>query len=163
MLNALAAAKIQRRRSRNMAASATRCCPRTGVAGARRDTQIQSGIQASPSTPVTTNAWRHPLRNAIQVATSGAITEPRLTPAWLTALPSALSPGRRYWWIAFPAAGMPAASAAPSTARQPTSPPSPLVKPVTMPAQDHNPTAKLMARFSPIRSISNPANGALAA
>src|ERR1017187_15968 len=51
----------------------------------------------------------------------------------------------------------------PSTARQPVSPPSPLVRPVAMPAQDHNPTAKLIARFSPIRSINNPANGALAA
>src|ERR1035437_4895468 len=46
-----------------MAASATRGCAGRGAAGARRDTQSQSGMQASPSTPVTTNAWRHPLRS----------------------------------------------------------------------------------------------------
>src|ERR1039458_10258256 len=55
-----------------MAASAIRCCPGAGAACARRDTQIQSGIQASPSTPATAKAWRHPLRSAIQVASSGA-------------------------------------------------------------------------------------------
>ena len=49
--------------------------------------------------------------------------------------------------MAFPAAGMPAASAAPRTARHPTRPPRPLVSPVAIPAQDHNPTAK------PIRTV----------
>ena len=45
----------------------------------------------------------------------------------------------------------------------PTSPPSPRVKPVAIPAHDHNPTTRLMARFSPMRSVNMPANGALTA
>jgi hypothetical protein len=81
MLNALAKAKIQSRRSRNIAASAAARCATTGAAFTRRDTHSHSGIHASPSTPVTTNAYRHPLRSAIHVASSGATTEPRLTPA----------------------------------------------------------------------------------
>ncbi len=56
MLKALAAAKIHRRRSRNMAALAAGGCDGAGAAGARRDTQSHSGIQARPSTPVTTKA-----------------------------------------------------------------------------------------------------------
>ncbi len=65
--------------------------------------------------------------------------------------------------MALPAAGMPAASATPSTARHPSSPCKPRVKPVPMPANDHTATAKLIARFRPARSINMPAKGADAA
>ena len=61
--------------------------------------------------------------------------------------------------MALPAEGMPALSAIPSTARQPASVASPRVKPVAIPAQDHKPTAMVTARFSPMRSMSMPANG----
>ncbi len=88
---------------------------------------------------------------------------PSMTPAWLMALPSARSGGLRYVWMALPADGIPPASATPNTARQPISPPSPVVKPVAIPAHDHKPTARLMPRVRPVRSMSIPANGALAA
>ena len=65
--------------------------------------------------------------------------------------------------MALPAAGMPAASPAPSTARQPNRPVNPCVKPVAIPAHDHKPTAMLMTRLRPVRSISIPESGALAA
>ena len=57
MLSALAAANTHRRRSRSMARIGARgAASGTGAAGARRATQCHSGIHASPSTPVTTNA-----------------------------------------------------------------------------------------------------------
>src|SRR5271157_4355528 len=123
MLSALAATKAQSRRSRRIAVSPRRGRLVLGLVLTRgaewRAAQFQTGIHRRPRIPVATKAMRHPLRTAIQVARGGARMAPRLTPAWLTALPSARSGGRRYAWMALPADGMPAASASPSAARQP--------------------------------------------
>lgn len=106
---------------------------------------------------------RHPAVPASHAARGSAAIDPRLTPAWFRALPMARSAGASSVPMAMPAAGIPAASEAPNTARHATRPPNPRVKPVAMPAQDHSPTARLMARFKPARSMNIPANGALAA
>src|SRR5207248_548586 len=93
----LAATNAHRRRSRIMAALAPGFSLGTGAALDRRETQFHNGIHARPSAPVIANAARHPPRTASHTARGGATMEPRLTPAWFTALPRARSAGRRYW------------------------------------------------------------------
>ena len=134
MLRALAAMKPHMRRVRRM--------PRGGAGGAAAGRARAAAHAVPERDPQQAEHARGDERlapavaaTAIHVAIGGASISPRLTPAWFTALPSARSAGLRYSWMALPAAGMPAASAAPSTARHPTSPASPRVKPVAMPAQ----------------------------
>jgi hypothetical protein len=65
--------------------------------------------------------------------------------------------------LAFPNPGIPAASAIPSTDREPMRPDTVLVSPVDAPATDHTSTAMPMPAFKPMRSMNNPAAGATTA
>ena len=142
MLRALAAAKTHRRRSRSIAALAARfrsLGARRGRRAPRRPGSTRESRQAehagddesvAPAAASRQSTWRA----AARAPSRGS------RPAWLTALPSAALrraadtggwPCRRPECRPLPPC--------PSTARHATSPPSPRVKPVAMPAQDHKP------------------------
>src|SRR5690242_528826 len=94
---------------------------------------------------------------------SGAIANPRLSPIWFTAVPSARSSGLRYMALSLPVAGTPADSPVPNAALHITKPVRPLLNPVATAAVDHQLTAAVIPRFTPTRSKNHPAINEVAA